>query len=79
MRVAVIQMQCDDTGNKEANMKTIAKLLEKELLSNGDGESNDGTFPPPRPKVVLAPEFAICGYTYEYETMWKAAEKVCGI
>ena len=72
MRVAVVQMRCDDTGNKRANMETFRTLVEEAFRQ---GSANDGSgrsqFPP---ELILGPEFAICGYTYDYETMWNAAE-----
>ena len=75
MRVAVVQIQCDDTGNKEDNMKTLSDLLEAELGGVGDNNEQQE-----RPEMlVLAPEFAICGYTYVYETMWKSAERQDGL
>lgn len=63
-RVAVMQMKTDDQ-NPDRNIEKITKLLE-ETFQNRDTE---------RPVLVLGPEFAINGYSYNVEEAWSFAEK----
>lgn len=67
MRVAVVQMQCNDTGDTEANIQVLTNLVEKACSSTE------------KPELILGPEFALCGYSYDREQLWKTAERQGGM
>lgn len=69
MKVTVLQMQCDDKGNKQRNMNTFRRLVDEALVTTES--KDDGCY---QDHLVLGPECCICGYSYDYETCWKSVE-----
>lgn len=72
IRTAVIQMQCDDNGDKQHNIDLIEKLV-GECCAKFDNANADNI-----PSVVLLPELATAGYTFDQATLWKMGEPTLG-
>jgi len=63
LKVAVIQMKCNDKGDVEANISALSDMIDLECEKSTE-----------KPELFLGPEFAIFGYTFDYERAWKLAE-----
>ena len=67
MIAAVIQMECDDTGDASKNRQTFSRLVQ-EAVSDSKRLSQVGDI------LVLGPELALSGYSYEPHVLWEMGE-----
>ena len=72
MRVGVIQMRCNDDGDIESNRSNFERLVAEACHGDNDDEDDGGGAN--KPELLLGPEFALCGYTYDTEKLWSMAE-----
>jgi len=49
-------MKCNDKGDVEANISALSDMIDLECEKSTE-----------KPELFLGPEFAICGYTFDYE------------
>lgn len=72
IRACAIQMNSDDTGNKSKNAELVKKLVGElcdRIISESEG-TNDASIP----TVVLLPELALTGYSFNRTLLWSLAE-----
>lgn len=82
----VIQMECNDEGDFNANCDKFALLIEQAINSDegdsteGDDKNNNGINKcSTEMNLVLGPEFALCGYCYNEQILWGMGEPRNGV
>jgi hypothetical protein len=63
MKVAVIQIKCNDEGDVEANISALYDMIDLECEKSTE-----------KPELYLGPGFAICGYIFDCEHASKIVE-----
>jgi predicted amidohydrolase len=83
LHAAVIQIRSNDTGDKEYNKNLIRDLVGKcvkevRQKEREENEKQNETREKKLPFVVLLPEFAILGYSFSRDLLWKGGETLGG-